>query len=275
MQDIGYHIAPQIKGLETPGIRHSSIDRPVSDGAITVSHLYGGRLISMIGNVHGQNSSEYRSRRMELIRSVRIRREDGEIIPIEFRFTTDNDLELSCEVLVDSFDFPDEYMNFGQYKLDLFANTHILLSQAQKSTNIFLFTGGGFTIPFEVPLDMSEDASTVSILVNDGNAPASPHFTFFGPLTNPILTNETNGEQIKVNRTIGSGERVEVDTREGNQTVLFFTATDDLEGDNILQDFQGDFMKLSRGGNYIRLTNPTINNEAFVQVRWHDSYLGV
>lgn len=56
-------------------------------------------------------------------------------------------------------------------------------------------------------------------LTNDGDAEAFPVYTITGPVTNPSLTNTTNGTTLTLNTALGVGEVLVIDTREGVKTV--------------------------------------------------------
>lgn len=57
-------------------------------------------------------------------------------------------------------------------------------------------------------------------LVNDGDAEAFPIYVINGPVTNPSITNATNGTFVTVNQSLLLGESITIDTREGIKTVL-------------------------------------------------------
>jgi hypothetical protein len=54
--------------------------------------------------------------------------------------------------------------------------------------------------------------------VNRGDRPAFPVFEITGPVNSPIITNESTGRAFVVLGTIGPGETVRIDSRNGNVT---------------------------------------------------------
>lgn len=70
---------------------------------------------------------------------------------------------------------------------------------------------------------------TGGLLTNPGNAPASPRFRFFGPVTVPRI--QLGGRILAFNISIGTGERLDVDTSNGDIGVR------DASGQTLLEDY--------------------------------------
>ena len=47
---------------------------------------------------------------------------------------------------------------------------------------------------------------------NYGNTTAKPIITFYGPMENPVLTNDVVGKFLRLNLTVASGQRVVINT---------------------------------------------------------------
>lgn len=270
---IGMVVRPGISGLESPEMRLPSFTRPNVDGAVVPNQLYGGRIITLTGTVFSDNSQVYRDLRRDLNRATAIRRDiDGTLLPRILKFTTDDDLTLQIEVYTKKLQFEDVNMTHGMYKLDLFAPVHQLVSQQQKSATIFVFEGGGFTIPFEIPFAMDVFGDVVTELENEGNVEAYPVYTLVGPLEDPTFTNLTTGEQFSLDYTLStSSDSIVIDTLK--RTVIYKdspTAT----GTNILSSFTGDFVTLVDGINQVKLTN-TSSSAGYLSVVYRDSYSGI
>ena len=272
-QDIGLYVLKGIEGLELPPIRTASFENPASDGAFLSNQLYGGRLISFTGLVSGTCATDYRSKRDQIITAFSIERENGSVTPKTFKFTTLIDQELQATFYTKDFSFTDEDVKNGTYRVDLFCPDQRIESQTLSSLVIYLFSGGGFAIPFGIPFDMSTGGSTTDELTNNGNIDSFLNITLNGPLTNPTIDNLTTGEQLTITKTLTtSSERIEIDTK--NRTVLYFS-TPTATGVNALADQSGDWIFLQPGSNEIKLTNATYNSEASAEFTWRDAYVGV
>lgn len=269
----GLYVEPNITGLETPEIRLPTFQRPNVDGAVVPNQLYGGRLISMTGLISGNTVALYRARRRLLLDAIRIKRNDaGTVLPLVLKFTTDDDIDMQVEVYAKNITMPDRFMTATHYKLDLFAPTLYLLGQELKTHNIFIFQGGGFAIPFEIPLDMSTGAATTTTLVNGGTVDSYPIYTIYGPADDPVFTNLTNGQQFSLNYTLSSGEYIVIDTVA--RTVAFY-ADSVTPPVNIKSSFTGDFMTLSPGSNELKFTNANFTDTGYISVVYRDSFSGV
>lgn len=271
--NIGMYIQPPILGLEMPNLRLSSYERPNVDGAFVPSQLYGGRVVSFTGFVGGGSIAAYRANRRTITSLFKIRRSDEVLLANTFKFKTMDDLELQIDCYTNLFSFPDHNLSNGKYQVHLFAPKHEIYSQAVNSETIYIHSGGGMAIPTALPMDMSVDGSIEATLVNAGNIEAYPTVTFYGPLTNPTLTNETNGDVMNLTYTLTSGQRIVVDTK--NHTALYYSSDVDTTGDNVLDDISGDFLRLASGSNTIKLTDSVYNASGRVQLSWRDTYSGV
>lgn len=270
---IGFFLLPNIAGLEQPEIRLPSFNRPNVDGAVVPNQLYGGRLITLLGRVHGDDVSTYRSRRRTLQQAVAIQKDSNdEVIPITFKFTTMDDLDLQVEVYNKSFSFPDKFMLFGDYKLDLFAPSLYLLSQVAKSTVIYPFDAGGMAIPMGIPMAFNANAAAVSPLANDGNVDAYPTIQINGPITDPTLVNETKDQTMNFDYTLSSGQYIVIDTQ--RRTVVYYSSLG-ASPVNIRDALTGDFITLAPGSNIVKLTLGSFSDEGNVQFTWRDSYSGI
>lgn len=270
--NLGVFVTPGIEGLEAPQFRLPTINLPATDGAIVPNQLYGGRLISLKGKISGQTVAEYRQNRQDLEYACRIKRVDGSLQPLTLKFTTMDDAELQVDCYTKDFKMIDKDLMFGNFKIDLFAPNFQILGQTLKISDIYIFSGGGVEIPLEVPMDMSSGASVIASLENAGNTDAFPTIIFYGPITDPVLDNQSNGDQLSVDYTILTGERIEINTK--NRTALHY-ASASASGTNARQYVSGDFMVLQPGTNSIALATSSYNTTAFARIQWQDSYTGI
>lgn len=153
--------------------------------------------------------------------------------------------------------------------VELLAEYPYLVSQSETSQDVFIFNGGGMSIPMRIPMSMAVGGANDVTLTNNGNADAYPVLTFYGPLTNPSVANITTNKTLSLNLTLNtSNDYVVVDT-------FLRTAVLYPSGSNARQYISGDFWTLDRGNNIIHLGNATYNNQGKCNVSFRDHYLGV
>lgn len=83
-------------------------------------------------------------------------------------------------------------------------------------------------------LSPSTIEGAVTIDLSDTDSPTHPQWTITGPGTQLTLTNDTTGQSLVLNATIGDGQLVAIDTRPGQQSVR--RATRNVDGTLTLGD---------------------------------------
>jgi Phage tail protein len=131
-----------------------------------------------------------------------------------------------------------------------------------------------FAFPFEGVFEMGMQRDQ-RIIVNDGDAPAPLYIEFHGPAINPIITNKTTGEFIKVNQTLQEGEVMRIDTTPGNKSV-YFVQPDGTER-NVFNwiDLNSSFFQLVVGENEIEYSADSDIQGAIVIIRYRKLYNAV
>jgi len=271
---IGFSIKPFVQGLEAPTIRLPSFERPNVDGAFVPNHLYGGRPITLEGNVSGSGSMlTYRTRRRTLENLASIYRPAGVLQPVVFKFKTMDDLELQCEIYVRKLKFPDALLTGGSYVLDMFAPDIRLLSQELHAQQVSIFSGGGMPIDMPIVMSMAAGGLTETTINNAGDITSQPLITVVGPIEDPTVSNQTTGESLAVDYTLTlSTERIEIDVE--TRTVLYF-ASASAAGVNIRDKFSGTWWELRSGNNSIKLVVADTTDTGYMTINWRDSYLGI
>jgi hypothetical protein len=131
-----------------------------------------------------------------------------------------------------------------------------------------------FQFPFEgeFELGMQRDQR---IIVNDGDSPAPVYIEFYGPATNPIITNNTTGEYIKVNQTLGENEYMRIDTTRGKKSVEF--VAEDGTVTNVFNwiDLGSTFFQLVIGENDIQYSADSDIQGAVVNIKYNKLYNAV
>lgn len=273
-----YYLQPLMEGLDLPELRLGSSELPGQNGAIVGNHLYGGRLITFRGRIRSGSVVEYRQRRRAIEQAVSIRTYQGSVRPRILKLLTMDDLWLQTDVYTRKFKMDEQYMNHGEFSLELFAPDYRLLDVNEQVRTINVFSGGGWDMSvggdgWALPLDMSVGGggseSSVEELFNPGNAPASPNFLLVGQMEDATIINQTTGEQLALDYNLLDGDHIEIDTK--------LRTVKKISGGvitNIQQYFSGSFFELQPGNNVLKLVVASNNAAAKVLVRYKASYIG-
>lgn len=133
---------------------------------------------------------------------------------------------------------------------------------------------GKFEFPFEFPVEFGERANRVTIN-NSGDVSTPVLIEFHGPATNPIVSNETTGEYIKVNRTLGENDVLEVSTAFGDKTVEIVSP--DGTRINVFNyiDLDSSFFNLITGDNDISFSSDDVDQTGTVKIIYKKRYLAI
>jgi len=131
-----------------------------------------------------------------------------------------------------------------------------------------------FEFPFEGEFEMGMQRDR-RIITNDGDAPAPIQVEFFGPALNPKIINNTTGEYIKVNQQLLEGERMLIDTKDGQKSVFF--VYENGEKRNVFNwiDLSSSFFELQIGENDIEYTADSDIQGTIVNISYSKLYTAV
>lgn len=132
---------------------------------------------------------------------------------------------------------------------------------------------GGLTFPLAAEYYTFANKGDLSYITNSGDYFTPIKAEFRGDAINPILTNETTGEFIKVNTTIGLDEKLWIDTAYGNKTVQKEAADGTLTSAYNLIDINTSFFQLPLGQS--KLSFGSDGGQPEVYLYWRNRYLGV
>ena len=137
------------------------------------------------------------------------------------------------------------------------------------SQDVLLTNGGGFAIPFAIPLDMTAGATSSVNITNRGNYQAFPILTFIGLLTNPTLTNNTTGQSITLSTTLtDSSNSAVVDCY--NRTVVYQPS-----GNIGRQDMSGTFWTVPTGISNISLSSTSGGDTGKCTISYANTWLNL
>jgi hypothetical protein len=145
-----------------------------------------------------------------------------------------------------------------------------LMSSNPKSLDVLLTNGGGFAVPFGVPLDMSAGASMTANITNAGNYPAFATFNFIGLLTTPVITlNTPTTQSLTLAQTLAdSSHSAMVDGY--NRTAVLQPS-----GNNARQYISGVFWTVPIGTTAVQLTSSNGGDTGKCTITWRDTFLNI
>ncbi|MED4017002.1 phage tail family protein [Sutcliffiella cohnii] len=133
---------------------------------------------------------------------------------------------------------------------------------------------GEFKFPLSLPTTMGRKGDSVT-MINKGDVPTPVFITFNGPSDSPVVINHTTGEFIKINRQLGDGEKIEINTQFGNKKVEIVRQNGERINAFNWIDLDSTFFQLQVGANELEYTALSGTINANVQVSWKNRYIGL
>ncbi len=112
-------------------------------------------------------------------------------------------------------------------------------------------------------------------IINNGDVQTPLVIEWVGVVTNPIITNVTTGEFIKVNTTLSDGEKLLIHTAYGNKKVIKVDAEGTATNAFGLIDLSSKFFDLEIGNNIISYNADSGADESNLFIHYNNQYLGV
>lgn len=105
---------------------------------------------------------------------------------------------------------------------------------------------------------------------NTGDVSAPVEIEFKGAAVNPTVTNETTGQVIKVNRSLGPDDTLTIGTAFGSKYVR-------INGENAFHylDLSSEFWQLAPGDNILSYASNNDSINTRVTVTWRNRYVGI
>lgn len=270
-----------IEGLEGGEPRITIYNNP-GQGGQTVSQIFSGAsVITLPGSLRAINGStdqelldDYATARDELLNAIRFEYDQrGRIKPRTLRITMPNGALYQATVYRGNWSAPTEHNTYGKWFLELINPSGVIESQTLTSHTITLPQPGGVVYPIVYPIVYEPATGGSAVATNYGNADAKPTITLFGPMQNPVITNETSGKFLRLNMTIASGQRVVIDTAaptimEGTLTGTPTTNRQDKKATG------SSFWSIKPGTNTIRLRATTFQS-GYATVEYRSAWEGI
>lgn len=144
-------------------------------------------------------------------------------------------------------------------------------SSDSKSNTVYISTGGGFSIPFGLPFDMSVGAINKFVeLTNSGNTESYPTMRVYGDMAGFNIVNSDTGQTFTCTETLGVNDYIDFDFY--RRTAVKNSITNVL---NTITSDSADWIYLSPGANKINLSSVTTSDVARGEITYHDAYLNL
>jgi len=129
--------------------------------------------------------------------------------------------------------------------------------------------------PFTIPWSIGSTPPRKT-LVNSGNVDAPVTITILGPITDPVLTNETTSKILTLDIEMAEGDRFDITTGPNNITAIYTPiSTGIAENGFPYITVTSTFWVLRKGSNSILFSCSTSTAGSGASVSWSDQYAGV
>lgn len=132
----------------------------------------------------------------------------------------------------------------------------------------------GWVWRFTLPFRLRRRGNRTTTILNDGHMSAPVEIDFYGPAENPRVTNETTGEYIQVNRSLGEDDVLHITTAFGNKTVTIEHQGERTNAFHYI-DLDTTFFELRQGKNLISYDTDNDLEPQGVEIRYRKRYLGI
>lgn len=245
-------------------------------GEFLENSTLGERAISIVGYVLGDSEAEIKNRKNKLSRLVNPL-ENMAILVDEYRlnFVADSTVKYSVTYQENN-DVMCKFMITGKAYNPLFEDR-------EQNRKTVASTLGRFRFPLTIPkkngIIMGERTnSLIATLVNDGQVDVGMKIVIEAKATvvNPIIIDVETQEFIKLNKTMVEGERITINTNEGEESVRGQTGNGVEDNYFGYWDLDGSWLKLRVGDTLLRYDaeQDTIKNMEVI-VYYSQRYLEV
>ena len=160
-----------------------------------------------------------------------------------------------------------------------------LFSDVFETSSAFVMTEASFHFPFTPSTSLPEKgivfgkrtASLLTNVINKGSVSVGMRIVFKanGTVVNPSLINVDTQEEFLINKTMTSGEEIEVNTNIGEKGVRGRVGNDDFTNYYMYKDIDSPWIQLDVGDNIFRYNAESGSDKLDVFVYFQNRYLEV
>lgn len=259
------YIPQVLQGIDGVEIRISEDEKTGRDGGNIWNLLESMRIIAIEGVVIGTDVADFFTKRRALTAA--------------FSINNNNDLELTtwdgttrnykAKVVVPPmivYSAEDGNVCYGNFRIELKCEESFVRDENSITDSTGLSSGGGFTIPFALPLSWTASTPDTLTIDNTGDYADYAKFTISGPVLNPKVISLTTGESFQFDVELFAGETIELyyDTTGfwvyKNGTILYYS------------EFKGTFFKFPVGTNTIKFGASRYDATALLTAEFINKY---
>lgn len=265
-----------IEGLGHPGATSQKSQGVVQDGSNAEDALLDNRVIKVDVTIRTKSREKLYELKRKIYRIINPKtynKSSGKRGELLLYYTNDYKKYRIYARVEDSVDFNARFMNHDKATISFLCVDPYWLDEEGIDIDIKSVRGG-----LKFGLELPTTFATVTFykeIENVGDVEVPVQIEYTGPATNPVITNETTGEYIKVNMEIGENERLVIDTREGKETVNLITPHEIKDVYNEI-DLNSTFFNLIVGKNLIKYSSDAETSKDSVRIiDYSNKYVGV
>lgn len=273
----GKILLSHIEGLGIPSTSQQTTQAPLQDGSDIFGSLLEDRVIRLQTTIRAESREDLYATRRKILRIINPKTYNvktglrGELLLL---YTNNNNTYRIYAYIEDAVDFKDRFGNSDKAEIVFTAHNPYLLDEENTKLVIKKFSGG-----LKFPLKLKTRFALVGFkrdFNNDGDEETPVKIKYYGPVTNPTITNETTGETIKVNRTLSEGDVLEINTESGSETVNIIKEDGSVENVFHWIDLtKRDFFQLILGKNVITYSGDDESHSGSIEVEFARKWVGV
>jgi hypothetical protein len=261
-----------LEGIDVPDLTISEQKSPYQDGATPIDQLLPTRDIDAQGIIAlaGQLQPIYAARR-DLTQIVNAKIGPGTLI-----YTNDYGQWQANNVTPEGPLFANRNANDGnqQWTITFHCADPYWYELTQQSIPMQTVTND-LVFPITFPTIFSHYTGQAMSVYNAGDFNTPVVIDIYGPCTNPKITKTSTGEYIKINKTMNSGDLVEIKTTFGAKTVYYTASGGSAVNAINLLDLGSTFFTLDVGYNAVQLTDDASSASKLCYIKWYNRYIGV
>lgn len=149
----------------------------------------------------------------------------------------------------------------------------------EESGETFSLSLGKFKFPLKLTNNYKIETTGINrtTFENGGDVKTPVKILFLGPASNPKILNETTGVFVKINKTLLTNEKLEINTEFGNVSVLFYDSfgavTNAFDSIDLGSDFTN--FNLETGSNIISFEVDSGIQTAKVNITYKNRFVGL
>lgn len=267
-------------GFGMPPVKRISERGPLQHGITDLGFRLHERIIQLVFVVFGSDDSELWQNRSALVNLFKPR---DEAVVLGLPYLPIGARSIECHYVGDmTLPSQDKRGYMLRVGVSLQAAEPTWYDPALQAVNFGLTGGGtGWGIPWVIAWTIG--AGTLNQLVSHvypGSFLTYPVIRIRGPITDPVLTNETTDEKLDFTGVIlGISAYLDIDCRYGYKTVIDETGANriaDLTDDSDLSTFHLEADPDAPGGiNDLRMTGSGVNSATAAYMTYHIRYTGI